>query len=91
MIYIVLNFILCAVLVWFSSFEDIRNNDEKIKPVINIVLLLSAIALFSAVNILVALLGNTQLITIIGKITLVLVAWFSISVSFYILSYPQMG
>ena len=71
MIYIVLNFILCAVLVWFSSFEDIRNNDEKIKPVINIVLLLSAIALFSAVNILVALLGNTQLITIIGSWQLV--------------------
>ena len=36
MIYLVLNFILSGVLVWFSSFEDVRNDDERVKPIINL-------------------------------------------------------
>ena len=89
MIYIVLNFILCGVLVWFSSFEDVRNDDERIKPVINFVLLLAAIAFFSATGILVSVIGNKQLISVVGKITLGFLAWFSISISFYLLSFPK--
>ena len=89
MIYIVLNVILCAVLVWFSSFEDVRNDDERIKPVINFVLLLSAIAFFTAADIVVSLIGNKQLISVIGKVTLAFFAWFSISISFYLLSFPK--
>ncbi len=89
MIYIVLNFILCAVLVWFSSFEDVRNDDNRIKPVINLVLFLAVIAFFTATTVLVSLFGNKQLITVIGKGLLLLVAWLSISVSFYLLSFPK--
>ena len=89
MIYIVLNVILCAVLVWFSSFEDVRNDDERIKPVINFVLLLAAIAFFTAANVLVSMIGNKQLISVVGKVTLAFFAWFSISISFYLLSFPK--
>ena len=89
MIYLVLNFILSGVLVWFSSFEDVRNDDERVKPIINFVLLLAVVAFFQAANILVSMLGNKQLITIIGKIALGLIAWLSISISFYLISFPK--
>ncbi|MCR4940810.1 MAG: serine/threonine-protein phosphatase [Treponemataceae bacterium] len=89
MIYIILNFVLSAVLVWFSSFEDVRNDSERVKPVINIVLFLAVIAFFSAGAILVSLFGNKQLVTILGKGIFLLISWFSISISFYLFSFPK--
>ena len=89
MIYLVLNFILSGVLVWFSSFEDVKNDDDHVKPIINFVLFLAVIALFSAVSILISMFGNKQLITILGKIALGFIAWISISISFYLISYPK--
>ena len=89
MIYLVLNFVLCAVLVWFSSFEDVRNDDERVKPIINFVLFLAVVALFTAASILVSMIGNKQLITILVKLTLGFVAWLSISMSFYLISFPK--
>ncbi len=89
MIYLVLNFVLCAVLVWFSSFEDVRNDDERVKPIINFVLILAVIAFFTAASILVSLFANKQLITILVKLTLSFVAWLSISMSFYLISFPK--
>lgn len=89
MIYIILNFILCAVLVWFSSFEDVKSDNERVKPIINIVLFLAVIAFFTAVAILVSFIGNKQLITILSKGVLLLFTWFSISISFYIFSFPK--
>ena len=89
MIYLILNLILTAVLIWFSSFADMHSDEKKSKSLINFSLVACGVTILNSLAILLSLFNNYRLIVFIGKLILVLTAFLFVLLFKYTVKFPN--
>lgn len=88
MIYILLNFILCGVLIWSSFTIDTRNTVKNNNPLVNMILFLATIFALNGFCIMSGFWGPTQLTNILSRVQCVLVSWYAVYTCIYLLQLP---
>jgi hypothetical protein len=89
MIYILLNFILCGVLIWTSFTIDTRNTVKNNNPLVNMILFLATILALNGFCIISGFWGPAQLTNILTRIRCVLIAWYGVYICQYLLLLPS--
>ncbi len=88
MIFFVLNILLGGFFIWFAMITDVKSDEIRIRPIINISLNAAVVSLCIAACILVEIFGNAQLEKILGFLTLFTVSLFSIGFFRYCIQFP---
>ncbi|HOE07997.1 MAG TPA: PP2C family protein-serine/threonine phosphatase [Treponemataceae bacterium] len=89
MIFFVLNILLGCFFIWFAMITDVKSDEMRIRPIINISLNAAVISFAIAACILVDLFNNNQLEKILGSLTLFTVSLFSMSFFKYCIQFPS--
>ena len=89
MIFFVLNILLGCFFIWFAMITDVKSDEMRIRPIINISLNAAVISFSIAACILVDLFNNNQLEKILGSLTLFTVSLFSMSFFKYCIQFPS--
>jgi len=89
MIYILLNIVLCATLVWLSFTIDVRNGIKNNNPLVNLVLFLSTLFGLNVLCLLAGFWAPPQLANILGRLLVMLVAWYAVFSCIYQLLVPN--
>lgn len=89
MIFVLLNIIFAVFLIWFTMKVDVKTDDGRIKPLINITLFTSVVALFNAITIMISLFNNTKIASVFGTLMLLMGVMLSVNFTLYCLMYPK--
>ena len=89
MIFVLLNILFAVFLIWFTMKVDVKTDDGRIKPLINITLYTSVIALFNAISITVSFFNNVKIVSVLGTLTLLMGVLLSVNFALYCLMYPK--
>ena len=68
---------------------DVKTDEEKIRPLINITLFVSVVALFNAASVMISFFNNTKISSVIGTLMLLMGAMLSVNYALYCLMYPK--
>ena len=89
MIFVLLNILFAVFLIWFTMKVDVKTDDGRIKPLINITLYTSVVALFNAISITVSFFNNVKIVSVLGTLTLLMGVLLSVNFALYCLMYPK--
>lgn len=89
MIFVILNILFAVILIWFTMMIDVKTDEEKIRPLINITLFVSVVALFNAASVMISFFNNTKISSVIGTLMLLMGAMLSVNYALYCLMYPK--
>lgn len=89
MIFVILNILFGVFLIWFSMMIDVKSDETKIRPLINISLLTSVIAFADAICMMISFFNNEKIASLFGIVMLFLVALLSIHFTLYCIMYPN--
>ena len=65
MIFVLLNILFAVFLIWFTMKVDVKTDDGRSKPLINITLYTSVVALFNAISITVSFFNNVKIVSVL--------------------------
>ena len=68
---------------------DVKSDEDRIRPLINITLFTSVVALFNAATIMVSFFNNTKVSSVMGTLMLFMGALLSVNFVLYCLMYPK--
>ncbi len=90
MVFFILNIVLCGVMIAVSFNIDTRHGGHRnTNPLINMVLFLSVLFGFMAATIASCFWLPEIICRLVGKLTFVLIAWYSISLCSYLMTFPD--
>ena len=89
MIFVLLNILFAVFLIWFTMKVDVKTDDGRIKPLINITLFTSVVALFNAICIMISLFNNAKIASVFGTLMLLMGVMLSVNFTLYCLMYPK--
>lgn len=89
MIFVILNILFAVFLIWFTMMIDVKSDEDRIRPLINITLFTSVVALFNAATIMVSFFNNTKVSSVMGTLMLFMGALLSVNFVLYCLMYPK--
>lgn len=89
MIFVVLNILLGCFFIWFAMITDVKSDELRIRPIINLSLNAAIVSFTVALCILVHLFHNQQLEKIMGSLTLFSISFFSVNFFKYCISFPS--
>ena len=89
MIFVILNILFAVFLIWFTMMIDVKSDEDRIRPLINITLFTSVVALFNAATIMVSFFNNTKVSSVMGTLMLLMGALLSVNFVLYCLMYPK--
>ena len=89
MIFVILNILFAVFLIWFTMMIDVKSDEDRIRPLINITLFTSVVALFNAAAIMVSFFNNTKVSSVMGTLMLFMGALLSVNFVLYCLMYPK--
>ena len=88
MVYVVLNAIIGGFLIWYSYYIDQKMGDQQDNPLVTMNVLLSAMAFVMAAAVLSSLYAPPQLAEFLGRIALIVSAWYALEFCLYCIFYP---
>ncbi len=89
MIFVILNILFAVFLIWFTMMIDVKSDEDRIRPLINITLFTSVVALFNAASIMISFFNNTRISSVMGTLMLLMGALLSVNFTLYCLMYPK--
>ncbi len=89
MIYLVINVVIAALLIIYSSIADVNAGELKSRAIINFALVLSVTTLLNALCILLSFWGNSQLINLFGRLEYFLIGVTGIQYAAFLVRYPH--
>ncbi len=88
MVYIILNIVLAALLITYSSLADINAADTQSRSIINFALVLAVTTLLNALCIILCYWGNAQIINLFGKLEYFMIGIVGIQYGTLLMRYP---
>ncbi|MCQ2982993.1 MAG: serine/threonine-protein phosphatase [Treponemataceae bacterium] len=88
MIYLIINLVIAAALITFSSVADVNAGEIKSRTLINFALILSVTTLLNSLCIVLSFWNNPQLVSLFGRLEYFLIGVTSIQYSFFLIRYP---
>ena len=89
MIFVILNILFAVFLIWFTMIIDVKSDEGRIRPLINITLFTSVVALFNAACIMLSFFNNTKISSVMGVLMLLMGALLSVNFALYAFMYPK--
>lgn len=89
MIFVLLNILFAVFLIWFTMKVDVKTDDGRIRPLINITLFTSVVALFNGMCVMIGLFNNEKITSLMGNIMLLMGVMLSVNFFLYCVMYPK--
>ena len=89
MIFVVLNILFGVFLIWFTMKVDVKTDDDRLRPLINITLFTSFVCLLDAFSVMIGLFNNEKITSVMGILMLLTSALLSVNFFLYCIMYPK--
>lgn len=91
LIFLILNAIFCVALIILSFFVDGKNKSNNVNPLVNLILFYAALFGMMALTLGFCFWAPAQLSKLAGRLTFMLIGWYSVATCKYIILFPNEG